>query len=68
MHTVLFVAASSINGNLISERISVQQQGSCESRIDHCERAWFDKCESRVMGQTAQLSIQDNYRELNHKP
>ena len=68
MHTVLFVAASFINDNFISERISVQQQGSCESRIDHCERAWSDKCECRVLGQAAQLSIQDNYCELNHKP
>ena len=68
MHTVLFVAESSINSNLISERISVQQQGSYESRIDHCECAWSDKCECRVLGQTAHLTIQDNYRELNHKP
>ena len=68
MHTVLFEAESSKNGNLISERISVQQQGSCESGIDHSEHAWSDKCECRVLGQTAQLSIQDNYCELNHKP
>ena len=39
MHTVLFVAESSINGSLCSERISGQQQGSCELGIDHCERA-----------------------------
>ena len=55
MHTVLFVAESSINGNLISERISVQQQGSCESRIDHCEHAWSDKCECRVLGQNSSV-------------
>ena len=68
MHTVLFVAESFINGNLCSERISRQQQGICKSRIDLCERAWSDNCECRVLGQTALLSIQDNYHELNHKP
>ena len=49
MHTVLFVAESSINGSLYAERISGQQQGSCESGIDHCERAWSDTCECRVL-------------------
>ena len=68
MHIVLFVAESSINGSLCSERISGQQQGSCEWGIDHCERAWSDNCKCDVLGQTAQLSIQDNYHELNHKP
>ena len=58
-YTVLFVAESSITGNLCSERISGQQQGSCESGIDHSERAWSDNCECCVLGQTAQLSIQD---------
>ena len=68
MHTVLFVADSSINSSLCSERISGQQQSSCESGMDHCERAWSDNCECSALGQTAQLSIQDNYRELNYKP
>ena len=51
MHTVLFAAEISINGSLCSERISGQQQGSCESGIDHCERALSDNCECRVLGQ-----------------
>ena len=37
MHTVLFVPQRFINGSFCSERISGQQQGSCEFGIDHCE-------------------------------
>ena len=68
MHSVLFVADSSINGSICSERISGQKQGSCELGIDHCKHAWSDNCECLVLEQTAWLSIQDNYREFNHKP
>ena len=65
MHTVLFVAESSINGSLCSQNISGQQQDSCELEIDHCERAWSECC---VLEQTGELSILGNYHELNHKP
>ena len=67
MHTVLFVEENSINDSLCSERISGQQQGSRELGIDHCERAWSDKCECCVLEQTARLSILGNDRELNQK-
>ena len=56
------MAASVQKGSLASNKVHG------ESGIDHCERAWSDNFECRVLGQTAQLSIQDNYRELNHKP
>ena len=68
MHSVLFVAESSVNGNICSERIFDQQQGSCELGIDHCKHAWSDSCECCVLEQTAWLSILDNFHELNHKP
>ena len=66
MHTVLFVTESSINGSLCSERISGQQQGSCESGIDHCGMPGLIIV--NVVCWDKQLSIQDNQRELNHKP
>ena len=70
MHTVLFVIESSKNGSLCSERISGQQQGSCELGIDHCKHAWSDNCECCVLEQTARLSILGNYTMsliINHR-